>query len=234
MGKSTTAREIGRGLSLRDKSVLYVDLDPQCNLSYMKKADFYGINTPGAYEVLQGLSSAADAIQGDIIAASPALAGADATITATGKEYRLKEAIEGLPFDYCIIDTPPSLGILTINALTACDGCIVPAQADFLSLQGIGQLHKTIEAVRKYCNPGLTIYGILLTRFSARAIITREVAVMMEEAARNLGTKLYETRIRECTAVKEAQAMQESILDYAPKSNAAQDYMNLIDEMMGE
>lgn len=234
MGKSTTAREIGRGIALRGKSVLYVDLDPQCNLSYMKKADFYGLNTPGSYEVLQGLSSAADAIQGDIIAASPALAGADATITATGKEYRLREAIGSLQYDYCIVDTPPSLGILTINALTACDGCIVPAQADFLSLQGIGQLHKTIEAVRKYCNPDLTIYGILLTRFSARAIITREVAVMMEEAARSLGTKVYKTRIRECTAVKEAQAMQESVLDYAPKCNAAQDYMNLIDEMMGE
>ena len=134
-------------------------------------------------------------------------------------------------FDYCIIDTPPALGILTINALTACNGCIIPAQADFLSLQGIGQLHGTIETVKKYCNPGLKVYGIVLTRYSARAVISREVTAMMEETASSLRTKLYKTRIRECTAIKEAQAMRRSIYAYAPRSNASADYMALIEEI---
>ena len=157
-------------------------------------------------------------------------------MTATGKEYRLKEALEALAglYDYCVIDTPPALGVLTINALTACNGCIIPAQADFLSLQGIGQLHGTIETVRKYCNPGLTVYGIVLTRYSARAVISREVSAMMEETASSLQTRLYKTRIRECTAVKEAQAMRKPIYSYAPRSNASADYTALVKEIKEE
>ena len=124
------------------------------------------------------------------------------------------------------------MGVLTINALTACNGCIIPAQADFLSLQGIGQLHGTIETVRKYCNPALTVYGIVLTRFSARAVISREVSAMMEETAKELKTRLYNTRIRECTAIKEAQAMRTDIYTYAPRSNATADYTALVKEIL--
>ena len=237
VGKSTTAHAIGEGLSREGAKVLMIDLDPQCNLSYLMEADISGLTQASALDVLQGTASAAEAVQhtanGDIIAASPALAGADITLTSTGKEYRLKEALEALAgqYDYCVIDTPPALGILTVNALTACNGCIIPAQADFLSLQGIGQLHMTIETVRKYCNPGLVVYGIVLTRYSARAIISREVSAMMEETASSLHTRLYSTRIRECTAIKEAQAMRQGIYTYAPRSNASADYMALIREI---
>lgn len=237
VGKSTTAAAIGGGFHREDARVLYVDLDPQCNLSYLLAANISGLTQASALDVLQGNASAADALQktaqGGVIAASPALAGADIVLTATGKEYRLKEALEALAggYDYCIIDTPPALGILTVNALTACNGCIIPAQADFLSLQGIGQLHGTIETVRKYCNPGLTVYGIVLTRYSGRAVITREVTAMMEETAAQLKTRLYNTRIRECTAVKEAQAMRQDIYTYAPRSNATADYTALIKEI---
>lgn len=238
VGKSTTASAIGGGLTLKGGKVLFVDLDPQCNLSFLMEANISGLTQASALDVLQGSASAADAVQhtpqGDIIAASPALSGADIVLTATGKEYRLKEALEDVAgdYDYCIIDTPPALGILTVNALTACNGCIIPAQADFLSLQGIGQLHGTIETVRKYCNPGLMVYGIVLTRYSARAVITREVTAMMQETASTLNTRLYNTRIRECTAIKEAQAMRQSIYAYAPRSNAAADYTALIKEIM--
>lgn len=156
------------------------------------------------------------------------------TITATGKEYRLKEALEALngAYQYVVIDTPPALGILTINALTACNGCIIPAQADFLSLQGIGQLYGTIETVRKYCNPALMVYGIVLTRFSSRSVISREVSSMMDETAKQLNTRLYKSRIRECTAIKEAQAMKQDIYTYAPRSNASADYKALVKEIM--
>lgn len=237
VGKSTTSGAIGGGFLREGARVLFVDLDPQCNLSFLMGANISGLTQASSMDVLLGNASAAEAVQhtlqGDIIAASPALAGADITITATGKEYRLKEALEALAgvYDYCIIDTPPALGILTINALTACNGCIIPAQADFLSLQGIGQLHGTITTVRKYCNPGLKVYGIVLTRYSGRAVITREVTAMMEETASSLNTRLYNTRIRECTAIKEAQAMQQSIYEYAPRSNATADYMALIKEI---
>ena len=237
VGKSTTALAIGSGLSLKGYSVLYVDLDAQGNLSYTMGASTQGYNAMG---VLQRPDTARSEVQhtdqGDIIASSPALAGADAVITETGKEYRLKEALESLrgDYDYCIIDTPPALGILTVNALTACGGVIIPAQADIYSLQGISQLNNTLQTVKRYCNPDLTILGIVLTRYNGRAIIRREVAEMLEQTARGLNTKLYNSRIRECTALVEAQATKQNIYTYAPKSNAAADYKALVAEILGE
>lgn len=240
VGKSTTAHAIGAGLLLRGRKVLYVDLDAQGNLSYSLGADSTGQTGLSALEVLEGQATASRAIQhtprGDIIASSPALAGADTVLTAAGKEYRLKEAMEILrgQYDYTVIDTPPALGILTINALTACHGCIIPAQADIYSLHGINQLYSSIQTVRKYCNPSLRVLGILLTRYSARAVISREVAEMIEQTAGQLHSKLYRSRIRECTALKEAQAVKMDIYSYAPRSNAASDYKALIDEIMEE
>ena len=240
VGKSTTAHAIGAGLSLRGRKVLYIDLDAQGNLSYTLGADATGLTGLSALEVLEGQATASKAIQhtaqGDIIAASPALSGADTILTSVGKEYRLREALEGLQgqYDYIVIDTPPALGILTVNALTACHGCIIPAQADIFSLHGISQLHSTIQTVRKYCNPSLKVLGILLTRYSARTVISREVGEMVEQTAAQLHTKLYRSRIREGTALKEAQALRMDIYAYAPRSNAASDYSALVDEIMEE
>lgn len=156
-------------------------------------------------------------------------------ISGVVKEH-LREALEGLEsaYDVIIVDTPPALGILTINALTACGGCIVPAQPDMYSLQGIQQLYGTLQTVRKYCNPSLKVMGILLTRYNGRAVISREIAEMLEETASKMETRLYRSRIRECTALKEAQAVKESIFSYAPRSNASADYKALIDEIMEE
>lgn len=237
VGKSTTALAIGAGLTLKGFSVLYVDLDAQGNLSYTLGATTQGYNAIG---VLQRPETAKEEIQhtgqGDIIASSPSLAGADAAIIETGKEYRLREALESISgdYDYCIIDTPPALGILTINALVACKGVIIPAQADIYSLQGISQLNSTIEAVKRYCNKDLSIMGIVLTRYSSRSIISREVAEMLEQTAEQLNTKLYKAKIRECTAIKEAQATKQNIFNYAPKSNATADYKALVEEIIGE
>lgn len=235
VGKSTTALALGEGLSLKGYKVLYVDLDAQGNLTYTMGADPNAYNALG---VLQRPETAEAEIQhtahGDIIASSPTLAGADTIITQTGKEYRLKEALEKVAADYnyCIIDTPPALSILTVNALTACTGAIIPAQADIYSLQGISQLNSTVEAVKRYCNPGLTIMGIVLTRYNKRSIIRREVAEMLEHTAAQLHTHLYKTKIRECTALVEAQALKQSIYSYAPKSNATADYTALVDEIL--
>ena len=235
VGKSTTALAIGAGLSLKGYSVLFIDLDAQGNLSYTLGADTKGYNAMG---VLERPETAKEEIQhtpqGDIIASSPKLAGADKLLEETGKEYRLKEALESLQgaYDYIIVDTPPALGILTINALTACTGAIIPAQADIYSLQGIGQLNSTIETVKKYCNPSLSIMGIVLTRFNGRSIIRREVAEMLERTAEQLHTKLYTSKIRECTALVEAQATKQNIYSYAPRSNATADYKALVDEIL--
>ena len=235
VGKSTTALAIGAGLSLKGYSVLFIDLDAQGNLSYTLGADTKGYNAMG---VLERPETAKEEIQhtpqGDIIASSPKLAGADKLLEETGKEYRLKEALESLQgaYDYIIVDTPPALGILTINALTACTGAIIPAQADIYSLQGIAQLNSTIETVKKYCNPSLSIMGIVITRFNGRSIIRREVAEMLEHTAGQLHTKLFSSKIRECTALVEAQATKQNIYSYAPRSNATADYKALVDEIL--
>lgn len=231
VGKTATAQALGAGLIRKGCSVLYIDLDSQTNLTYGLGADAAGLSS---MDVLTGEATAQDAIQhtpqGDVIAGAEALAGADAAIDGTGKEYRLKEALEGLQYDYCIIDTPAALGTLTVNALTAADSVIIPVQAEVYSLQGIGQLSKTIEAVKKYCNHDLYIRGILITRYNGRAIISRDMQSNLEEAAQQLKTRLYSTPIRECVSIKEAQAQQQDIYSYAPRSNAAKDYAAFIEE----
>lgn len=235
VGKTATAHALGAGLKQRGFRVLFVDLDSQTNLTFDTGATGSRYTS---FDLLQGRIDAQEAItrtaQGDTIPASANLAAADLIITETGKEYRLKEALQEIAgkYDFCIIDTPPALGILTTNALTAADGAIIPAQAEIHSLQGIGLLHETINAVKKYCNPGLTVYGILLTRYNARAIISRDMRENLEALASSIGTKLYSTPIRECGAIKEAQARQQDIFSYAPRSNAAKDYSALVDELL--
>ena len=237
VGKSTTALMLAAGLTLKGYSVLSIDLDAQSNLTYTAGAKTDGATALG---VLTGEIKAGDAVQhtesGDFIPASKALAGADAFITDTGKEYRLKEALEPLAgeYDYIIVDTPPALGILTINALTACNSVIIPAQADIYSLQGIEQLAETMKPVKKYCNPALTIEGILLTRYSSRSVFSREVAELAEQLAAKLGTKLFKTTIREAIAVKESQISQRSLYSYAPKAKVTEDYTRFIAELLGE
>lgn len=236
-GKTTTAEALAAGLTLKGYSVLSVDLDAQCNMTYTARAKTSGATALG---VLTGEIKAEDAIQhtesGDLIPASKALAGADAVITDTGKEYRLREALEPLQarYDFVLLDTPPALGILSVNALTACNSVIIPAQADIYSLQGIEQLAETMKPVKKYCNPALRIEGILLTRYSPRSVLSREVAELAERIAAKLGTKLFKTTIREAVAVREAQISQRSLYSYAPRAKVTEDYSHFIEELLRE
>jgi len=237
VGKSTTAEALTAGLLLKGYTCLAIDLDAQGNLSYTAGAKTEGV--PTVLEVLTGEATAREAIQhlqgGDVIAANKSLAGADAFINSTGKEYKLKEALEELQgeYQYIIIDTPPALGILTVNALTACHSIIIPAQADIYSLQGIEKLAETIKPVKKYCNPSIFIEGILLTRYSPRSVLSREVAEIAGKLADKLGTKVFKTTIREAIAVKEAQISQQSLFEYAPKAKVAEDYRAFIEELLG-
>ena len=252
VGKSTTAAAVGAGLILKGYRVLFIDLDAQGNISHTLRAT---PNSSGIMAMLQEpeivrqtieeLPTAAitgskerkgaAAVYG-VIASSNKLAAADTLLDSVGKEYRLKEALELIEplYDYAIIDTPPALGILTVNALTAATAAIVPAQADIYSLQGIAQLSNTVNTIKKYCNPELEILGIVLTRYNSRAIISRELAELISSTAAKLNTKAYSTKIRECTAIKESQAVRECIYTYAPKSNAAADYSALLSEIITE
>lgn len=238
-GKTTTAAAIGGALLRRGERVLFIDLDPQGNLSYLLGADQTQHTTQ---ELLTGKASprkapqflaTEQAGQGAIIPASPFLSGADATITGTGREFRLLEAlrqISGL-YDFCIIDTPPALGILTVNALTAADSVIIPCLADVFSIQATGQIAATIAGIKASSNPNLKISGVLLTRYTPRQIITRETSAVLEEAARTIGTRIFNSRIRESVSIREAHALRQDIFTFNPKSTGAADYAALIDEI---
>lgn len=237
VGKSTTALSLASGLYLKGYKVLSVDLDAQCNFSFASDADLTGKTIFG---VITGEVKAEQAVQmtraGDLIPGSRLLSGADAIITNVGKEYKLREALDSLLplYDFVVIDTPPALGILTVNALTACDSVIIPAQADVFSLMGISQLMETIEPVKKYCNPGLSVSGILLTRYNPRSILSRDITDMAEDLAQQIGSKVFESKIREAVVVKEAQISKQSIFRYAPSSKVAGDYLAFIDELLKE
>lgn len=232
VGKSTTAHAIGTGLIFNGYKVLFIDLDNQCNLSYTMEADTAGRTV---YDLLHGSGTAAETIQhtkqGDIIAGSPKLAGSDRDLD---KADALEKAIKNIAanYDFIIIDTPPALGVLSINALAVADNVIIPAQADIYSLQGIGQLYNTIEAVKDRINKNIKIAGLLITRYNGRAILSRDISQMLTDTAEQLKTKVFNTRIREAIAIKEAQAHKQSIFYYAPKSNPAKDYNNFINELI--
>lgn len=234
VGKSTTADAIASGLRAKGKKTLLIDLDPQGNLTYTTGLDD---PFPTSYELLAKEVTVEECIvstdSGDLLPASSALAGADAKLQTTGKEYRLKEALTPMrdQYDLILIDTPPALGILTVNALTAADALLIPAQADIYSLQGIGQLYETVTAIQSYTNANLHVLGIVLTRYNSRTVLSRDLTEVMEETAKELGTKVYKQTIRESVVIREAQAGREPLFSYAPNSSVAEDYRQFIDEL---
>lgn len=234
VAKTTTVQAISSGLKARGYRVLMIDLDGQESLTVSTGAGA-GANI---LDVLQGNRRIRTVIQttpgGDIVTASEDLGKADLLIRGKKAEYRLKEAlqeIQGL-YDFCFIDCPPSLGILSVSALTASDTCIIPVQADFFSLKALDQLQGTLDVIRENTNKGLQIEGILVTRYSARTVLSRDAMEALKEKARSMNTKVFNTTIRECISIKEAQAVRESIHTYAPRSNASKDYSALIDEIL--
>lgn len=234
-GKTTTVDATLASLKSRGYKVLAIDLDPQCNLTFTMNADSSKKNI---LDVLSRNAKAADAIQplrnGDLIPGTAQLAAAESILNETGKEYRLKEVLEEIKsnYDYILIDTPPALGILTINALTACNSVIIPAQADIYSIQGIQRLTETIKPVQQYTNPNIKVDGILLTRYNDRTVLSRTVADLAKQIAESMGSILFNATIREATAIKEAQLSQQSIFEYAKTSKVAEDYSAFVDEVI--
>lgn len=236
VGKTATAHALGAGLIKRGFKVLFVDLDGQANLTYALNADEGRVNS---FDVLTHKASAGEAIQhlaeGDIIPANEILQTADKVIDETGKEYKLKEALEVIKrrYDFIIIDTPAALGTVTINALVAANRVIIPLKADAYSMQGIERQNNMIEAVKKYCNPKLKIEGFLITQYKGRANLPQQFSNGIEKLAKQLKTKVFNTKVRDCMAINEAAALHQNIFDYAPGSNAVNDYNDFINEFIG-
>lgn len=236
VAKTTTASALASGLQKRGFKVLAIDADPQGNLSDSVNGD--NINSDTLYELLKNETEAKSAIQKldcfDLIPANIMLAGAEQEISQLGKEQRMKEKIEPIVdlYDYIIIDTPPSLGLLTINAFTAADEVIIPTTAGIFAASGILQLFDTIQNVRKYCNPNIKISGILMTRYNPRTNNNKDMNELTEKIASTMQAKLFNTHIRTSVVVEEAQARKESIFDYKSCSTVSNDYEAFIEEYL--
>ena len=228
--KTTTAQALATGSKGK---TLAIDLDPQSNLTFSMGGNSADV---GVYELITGKTTAGQTIQhtkqGDIIAASASLALADTTFTGKERTDALKDAIKPLrsKYDHIIIDCPPTLNTLLLNALEAADVVIVPLTADMYALQGLYQLTQTIRT-RQKSNKGLAIGGVLFVKHNTRTILARDLTDVITDKCRELDIPVYKTTIREGIAIREAQTQRESIFDYAPRSNPAKDYKQLIKEI---
>ncbi len=234
-GKTTTAAAISCWATEHGTKTLCLDLDPQGSLTHILQGKG---DRPGTYEIMKGYP-ADQAIQAraglpDIIPAGLQLAGADAEYSGKpGRDFFLKKALEPLAKEYglVVLDTPPTLGTLLVNSLTAANDVIIPVQADTFAMQSIFQLMDTISQVKQFCNSGLTVAGVLLTRYNGRTVLSRDHRENLADKCAELGLRLFAATISEGIAVKEAQTMQQSLFRYAPKSRSALDYIEFIKEL---
>ncbi len=239
VAKTTTAYALAIGLKRQGSKVLMIDADPQGNLSFT--AGVEETQTDTLYDVLKGTLKPANAVRilepglGISFVGLQATAADMELAARPGREYMLKEAIAGSGvYDYCVIDTAPTLGLLTLNSLTASDLALVPMSVEAYSLQGTEQLAGFIENVKKYTNPDLKVAGILLTRYNERLNITQALMSSVDKAADILNTRVFEHKIRENVAVKEAALKRTDLYSEAPKATATIDYHNFVNEFIAK
>lgn len=237
VGKTTTALLLSDGLHKKGYRVLTIDSDPQGNLSYTTGIER---GESALYSLFKGTIKTEEAIKKtdigfDLISGGKELSRVELEFTETGREYLLKEIIDPIKekYDYIIIDTPPTLSLLTINALTASDSVIIPMSTDAYSLQGLDALITLIGRVRKYSNPSIEIDGILLVRYNQRSIMSRQIKEQLVDIAKGYGTRLYDTTIREAVAIRESQFLKKSVFENH-RSNIEQDCNRFINEVLKE
>lgn len=231
VGKTTSVLNIGGGLSLRGYKVLMIDLDPQMNLTQSTgvndpQRDIYGTMT-GRYK----LSPVQVAENLFLVPSSKEMNHIETEFSnRIGGQVRLRKILSEVEgFDYCLIDCPPSVGLLSINAMTASQEIIIPITPEYYSVQGILSLTKIIEEVKDNLNPDLELTGILITLYNKQKIVQRDFAEAIQE---RFGDIVYPTRIRSSVAVEESPTQGQDIFRYAPQSNGAKDYSEVIDEFL--
>jgi len=236
VGKTTTAINLAACLAMKSRRTLLIDFDPQGMATL-------GLGRPkergkGIYPVLMNGRDLMDCVTGTeldnfyLCPCSSELSGAEAELFAVEhREKRLQEALEKARrfFNFMIIDCPPSLGFLTINALTAADSLVIPVQTEFFCMEGIPDLFQTLETVRTYFNPRLTVEGILLTMYDERTNLSKQVA---DEVRRSLGGITFESVIPRSVRLAEAPSFGKPIVLYEIKSRGAEAYMKLAEEIM--
>jgi chromosome partitioning protein len=234
VAKTTSTVNLGAALREHDLRVLAVDMDPQGNLTMSQGIDTEGLEK-SMYDVLVHRTPIEDVIyerELDVAASTIDLAGAEmALATMIGRERALQRALDAVrdTYDYILIDTPPSLGLLTINALTASESVIVPVQCEYLSLRGLLQLEKTLEMIRENLNPDVRIKGILPTLFDARTHHGKESIEVLRE---NFGDLVFDTVVRKTIKFAEAPVTGASVLKYDPKGRGAESYRALAREVL--
>jgi chromosome partitioning protein len=234
VGKTTTTINLGAYLAARKKSVLVVDLDPQGNTSSglgiksdELSGDLYDVLMDGVAAQAVARATAVDGLS--LLPASPVLAAAEVELVAVAKrEFKLREALADLPYDFVLIDCPPSLGILTVNGLVAAHELIIPVQAEFYALEGLGQLVQTVQRVRKGLNPQLGLMGVLVTMHNGRTTLSMQVH---EEVKRHFPDKVFETVIPRNVRLAEAPSFGKPIMHYDGWSKGARSYKALAREV---
>ncbi len=236
VAKTTTAQNLASGLAMLNRRVLIIDTDSQANLT-----DVFGVVNPQftLYHLLKKTCNIDDVLLNlkenlDIIPSDILVAGLETELNDSGREYRLREELENIShlYDYCIIDTPPSLGVLTKNAFTSADYIIIPSEAAAFSINGIVQLFNTITSVRKYNNPKLAVAGILLTRFNPRTNLASSMSKLTNDLAGLIDVHIFDVAINQNVAIEESQALKKDIFSHNSKSSGASDYLSFISKLV--
>ncbi|RLD29514.1 MAG: chromosome partitioning protein ParA [Bacteroidetes bacterium] len=239
VGKTTTSVNLAASLGVLEKKVLLIDADPQANASSGLGVNVDDIKT-GTYQLLEHANSAeeciikADSPNVDIIPAHIDLVAIEIELVdKEQREYMLKQAITHLKsaYDYILIDCAPSLGLLTLNALTAADAVVIPIQCEYFALEGLGKLLNTIKSVQKIHNPELDIEGLLLTMYDSRLRLSNQV---VEEVQKHFSDMVFKTIIQRNVRLGEAPSFGESIINYDVSSKGAANYLSLAKEIINK
>jgi chromosome partitioning protein len=237
VGKTTTSVNLAASLGVLEKKVLLIDADPQANASSGLGIDVESVEI-GSYQVIEHSATPHEATVScsapnvSVIPAHIDLVAIEIELVdKENREYMLKQALETIKndYDYIIIDCAPSLGLLTLNALTAADSVIIPIQCEYFALEGLGKLLNTIKSVQKIHNPSLDIEGLLLTMFDSRLRLSNQV---VEEVQKHFNDMVFETIIQRNIKLSEAPSFGESIINYDATSKGASNYLNLAEEII--
>lgn len=239
VGKTTTSINLAASLGVLEKKVLLIDADPQANATSGIGIDVESVEI-GTYQLLEHSNTAKEAILKtetpnlDIIASHIDLVAIEIELVdKDAREYMLKKALQDIKndYDYIIIDCAPSLGLLTLNALTAADSVIIPIQCEYFALEGLGKLLNTIKSVQKIHNPELDIEGLLLTMYDSRLRLSNQV---VEEVQKHFNDMVFQTIIQRNVRLSEAPSYGESIIKYDASSKGANNYLSLGNEIINK